>query len=142
MNKSAPAVGILLAHGAMAEGIVDAVRRITGVGPEVLMPLSNQGLSPAALADTVRAHVGSGPTLLFTDLQSGSCGFAARMLLREIPGLVVISGVNLPLLLEFVLARELPIEELVPRLLTKGRAALGCAPASLESHADRAVSGG
>ncbi len=139
MSEAAPTRAVLLAHGAMAEGIVDAVRRITGVDDDVLVPLSNRGLSPASLAEQVQRHVGTGPALLFTDLQSGSCGFAARMLARDFPDLVIISGVNLPLLLEFVIHRELPIGELVPRLLTKGRAALACTPASLEHHADRAA---
>lgn len=139
MNDAVPARGILLAHGSMAEGIVDAVRQITGAGPEVLMPLSNRGLSADGLAEEVRARLGPGPTVLFTDLQSGSCGFAARLLARDVRDVVIITGVNLPLLLEFVMQRELPIDELVPRLLHRGRAALGCSPASLEHHADRAA---
>jgi mannose/fructose-specific phosphotransferase system component IIA len=142
MSETQAARGILLAHGDMAEGIVDAVTQITGVEPDVLVPLSNRGLAPAALAQRVRELVGRGPTILFTDLQSGSCGFAARLLAREFPDLVIISGVNLAVLLEFVTKRELPMAELVPKLLAKGRAAIGCAPAGFESHGDRAVSGG
>lgn len=144
MSDAAAARGILLAHGNMAEGIVDAVRRIAGAEPEVLVPLSNRGLSPAALAQAVRDRLdaGSGPVILFTDLPSGSCGFAARLLSREFPDLVIVSGVNLAVLLEFVVSRELPMEQLVPRLLEKGRAAVGCAPANLESNADPAVSRG
>lgn len=142
MSETRLARGILLAHGAMAEGIIDAVRAITGAEADVLAPLSNKGLSPQSLAQEVRKLVGDGPTILFTDLQSGSCGFAARLLARELPDLVVVSGVNLPVLLEFVTQRHLPLEQLVPRLLQKGRAAMGCAPETLEKNADRAVSGG
>lgn len=142
MSKPQPARAILLAHGDMAAGIVDAVRQITGADEDVLVPLSNRGLSPDTLAQRVRDRVGQGPTLLFTDLQSGSCGFAARILARDFPDVVVISGVNLPVLLEFVMSRELPLAELVPKLLAKGRAAIGCAPGRFEDHGDRAVSGG
>lgn len=142
MSDVVPARGILLAHGGMAEGIVDAVRHITGADEEVLVPLSNRGLSAAALAEEVRTRMGPGPTLLFTDLKSGSCGFAAHLLARDLKDLVIISGVNLPLLLEFVMLRQLPLEELVPRLLEKGRAAVGCSPATMEPHADRVASGG
>jgi mannose/fructose-specific phosphotransferase system component IIA len=141
MSETAPARGILLAHGDMAAGIVDAVRNITGADEDVLAPLSNRGLGPDALAQQVRELMGPGPTLLFTDLPSGSCGFAARLLAREIPDLVVISGVNLPVLLEFVMSRELPVPELVNRLLAKGRASIACTPAGFEIHGDRAVSG-
>ncbi|HSJ12938.1 MAG TPA: hypothetical protein VK939_00900 [Longimicrobiales bacterium] len=139
--SEAPAVrGILLGHGAMARGLADAVQQITGMGEEVLAPLSNKGLSPEALADAVNERVGGQPAIVFTDLQSGSCGFVARRIAQHQPHVVVVSGVNLPLLLEFVMHRQLPIEQLVPRLLAKGRASIGCAPAELESHGDRALS--
>jgi mannose/fructose-specific phosphotransferase system component IIA len=142
MSENRPARAILLAHGNMAEGIVDAVRQITGAEADALAPLSNRGLSPPVLAERVRQLVEQGAGILFTDLQSGSCGFAARLLARDFPDLIVISGVNLPVLLEFVLHRGLPLDQLVPRLLARGRAAIGCAPARFEEHGDRAVSGG
>jgi mannose/fructose-specific phosphotransferase system component IIA len=40
---------------------------------------------------------------------------------------MVISGVNLPLLLDFVLHRDLPLPELGPRLVEKGRNAISLA---------------
>lgn len=141
MSEVIPARGILLAHGTMAEGIVDAVRHITGAGPDVLVPLSNRGFSADTLAAEVRARIGPGPTILFTDLKSGSCGFAAHLLARDLRELVIVSGVNLPLLLEFVMLRERPMEELIPKLLEKGRAAVGCSPETMEPHGDRVASG-
>jgi mannose PTS system EIIA component len=142
MSEAGPPVrGILVSHGGMAEGIVDAVRRITGADEDVLIPVSNEGVSPDVLAATVRARIGDGPTILFTDLQSGSCGFAARRIVQESLATVVISGVNLPLLLDFVMNRTLPLDQLVPRLLAKGRASIGCAPAEFaEGDADRSAS--
>ena len=134
--------GIVLAHGDMAQGLVDAVRHIAGRGGETLVPVSNRGLGPDAIAEEIRRHSGQGPTIVFTDLQSGSCGFAARRCLQNASQLVVISGVNLPMLLEFVMRREMPLEQLVPFLLAKGRAAICCSPASFENHEHRAVSGG
>ena len=125
-TEARPIRGILLSHGAMAAGVVDAVRRITGVDEDALVPVTNRGVSPEVLAVELRRHIGDGPAILFTDLQSGSCGFAAQRVARNVEGLVVISGINLPILLEFVLNRELPIDELVPRLLEKGRAAICC----------------
>lgn len=134
--------GIVLAHGEMAQGMVDAVRHIAGRGGECLVAVSNLGLSPDAIAEEIRRNAGPGPTIVFTDLQSGSCGFAARRCLKDGQQIVVLSGVNLPMLLEFVMRRELPLEQMIPFLLAKGRAAICCSPTNFENHEHRAVSRG
>jgi mannose/fructose-specific phosphotransferase system component IIA len=131
---------VLLGHGTMPDGLVDAVRHITGCEADVITPVTNRGKSPETLAAEVSAALQDGAGVVFTDLQSGSCGFVARRLLHSAPGLVVVSGVNLPVLVEFAMNRHLPVAELVPRLLAKGRAAIGCAPAELEDHERRAAS--
>lgn len=133
--------GVLLGHGGMPDGMVDAVRHITGCEPDALMALSNRGMAPETLTAEVERLVGDHPAILFTDLPSGSCGFVARRLVQKTETIAVISAVNLPLLIDFVMHRSLPLQELVPRLLQKGRAAISCAPASLEDHERRAVSG-
>ncbi|MGQ0812914.1 MAG: PTS sugar transporter subunit IIA [Gemmatimonadota bacterium] len=134
--------GIVLTHGDMAQGIIDAVRYIAGAGGDSLVPVSNRGLGPDALAELIAQQARAGPAIVFTDLQSGSCGFAARRCIQNNPRLVVISGVNLPMLLEFVMRRQLPLEQLVPFLIEKGRAAIGSSPATFENNEHRAVSGG
>lgn len=140
MSSSPPVLGVLLGHGDMAFGMADAVRQITGAGEETLLPLSNRGLSPETLSQAVLERVDGHSAILFTDLQSGSCSFVARRLTQQQPGLAVISGVNLSLLLEFVMHRELPLEQLVPRLLARGRAAIGCTPPELGADEHSAVS--
>ena len=134
--------GIVLAHGEMATGLIDAVRHIAGSAADALVPVSNKGRGPEALAEQIAQAAGEIPTIVFTDLQSGSCGFAARRCLKDNATLVVISGVNLPILLEFVMKRHMPLPELVPFLLKKGRAAICCSPATFENNEHRAVSGG
>jgi len=141
MSEATPARGIVLGHGTLAEGLVDAVRRICDVGEDVLEPLSNRGLSPESLERAVEARLDGGPVVVFTDLPSGSCSFAARRLCAGRSDVVVVCGVNLPLLLEFVMHRHLPVEELVPRLLEKGRAGIVCAPMELGGHARSSVPG-
>ena len=112
--------GVLLAHGKMAEGLVDAVERISGV-EDAVIAISNQGLSPEALRDRLQETVGDHRTVIFTDMASGSCGMAAAVACRSEGRRAVVCGVNLPILLDFVFHRELPLAELVPRLLEKGR---------------------
>lgn len=140
MSEATPIRAALLCHGTLADGLMDAVRHITGCPDDAVVALSNRGKSPEALAADVSAAIGVGPGIIFTDLQSGSCGFVARRVANGVSELVVISGVNLPVLIEFVMNRTLPLSELVPRLLSKGRAAMGCAPSSFEEHADRTAS--
>jgi N-acetylgalactosamine PTS system EIIA component len=121
MNDAPAAVrGIVVGHGDMAAGLVDAVRQITGVDDDVLAAVSNRGLSPDALTDRI-GELLYGPTIVFTDLQTGSCGIAARRSCAQRFGVSIITGVNLPLLLDCVTHRELPIPELVERLLEHGR---------------------
>ena len=116
--------GVLLSHGKLAEGMVDAVRRITELDEGVLVSMSNEGQNPQGLADQVDALTGSAPLVVFTDLCSGSCAVTAQLTCREDVKRAVVFGMNLPMLLEFVFHRELSLAELVPRLLTKGKEAI------------------
>ena len=129
MSNGPTVRGVLLGHGGMPEGMVDAVRHITGCDADALIAVSNRGKSPDGMAAEVTRLLGDEPGIIFTDLQSGSCGFVARRLTLGAPNLVVISGVNLPLLIDFAMNRGEPLDALVPRLLSRGRAAIDCAPA-------------
>jgi mannose/fructose-specific phosphotransferase system component IIA len=139
MSEPVAVQGILIAHGAFAEGVLDAVRRITGID-DALTAVSNRDLGPDALAQAIRERLGDGPAILFTDLKSGSCGMTAHRLLRDRADLRVISGINLTMLLEFALHRTQPLDTLVPRLLDKGRAAIGCSP-DPAAHGHRPAAG-
>lgn len=96
---------IVAAHGDLAEGLVSAVSRVAGAAAAArLLPLSNATLGGAELVDALRqAIASSGAIVVFTDLPAGSCTIAARRLAREVPGLGVVCGANLPMLLSFVL---------------------------------------
>jgi mannose/fructose-specific phosphotransferase system component IIA len=113
--------GIVLTHGSMCHGMVDAVRKIAGAPDDALEGVSNEGLGPEDLYQMVAEKAGTGPSLIFTDLPSGSCAVAARFACRDPARRQVIFGANLPMLLDFVFHRELPLEALVERLLEKGR---------------------
>jgi len=134
---SEPARGVVVGHGGMATGMVDAVRRIAGVGEDVLIPLSNEGKGPDALRADLDRLIEGGPVVVFTDMHAGSCAVAARVACRSGGQRAVVCGVNLPMLLDFVFNREIPLDQLVPRLVNHGRAAV---TAHLP-HADPAVSG-
>jgi PTS system N-acetylgalactosamine-specific IIA component len=129
MSETEGALGVIVGHGAMAQGLVDAARRITGARTDCLTPLSNDAKSPEQLKSELNSMVGDSRTVVFVDLQSGSCGMAALACCRDSVRRVVVSGANLPMLLDFAFNRELPFEQLVPRLLERGRASIVSIPA-------------
>lgn len=116
--------GVVVAHGPMARAMVDAVRRIAGDEADALLPLSNDQKSPQALKAELDQALGEGPVVVFTDLRSGSCGMAALSSCRNGGRRVVVCGVNLPMLLDFVFHRDLPLDDLVERMVEQGRAAI------------------
>ena len=129
MNEAEAALGVVVGHGAMAQGLVDAAQCITGGIADCLAPLSNDGKSPEQLKSELEGMVGDSRSVVFVDLPSGSCGMAALGCCRNSARRVVVSGVNLPILLDFVFNRRLPFEQLVPRLLESGRASIATIPA-------------
>ena len=60
----------------------------------------------------------------FVDLPAGSCGMAALSCCREPERAVVVTGVNLPMLLDFVFNVDQPVEQVAARAVECGRAAI------------------
>lgn len=116
---------IVVAHGDLAHGLVSAVACIAGEPAAAhLLPMSNRTLGGAELAEALRQAVASfGAGVVFTDLPAGSCTVAARRVAHALPGLAVVTGVNLPLLLAFALAPRGGALAL-PVVVDKARAAL------------------
>lgn len=122
--SDAPAVGVVVAHGAMAEGLVSAARRIAGSHADGLRTLSNDGKSPDQLRTELEALAGQERTVVFVDFHSGSCGLAALACCKDSTRRVVVSGVNLPMLLDFVFHRDADLAELAERAAARGRDAI------------------
>jgi mannose/fructose-specific phosphotransferase system component IIA len=132
--------GVVVAHASLAQGLVSSVLAISGVDGDALKPLTNEGCGPEALQARVNEALGDeGPAIVFTDMGSGSCAFAARRIALERPGTGIVTGVNLPVLLDFVFHRDLPLPALIERLVEKGRGGITGAHREAAAHADRAV---
>jgi PTS system N-acetylgalactosamine-specific IIA component len=98
---------IVAGHGEFAAGLVSAVEVITGRGAQ-LIPVAVPGLCAEDIEKLIRQRmVESGVKVIFTDLQAGSCTMAARRILRGAEDAVLIAGVNLPTLLDFVFAEQM-----------------------------------
>lgn len=132
------ASALIVAHGELASALVDAAERISGVAG-ALIPISNLECSPDTLRQRIRAARPPGPTIVFVDMGSGSCGFASLGVAREMEDMAVVSGVNLPMVLDFLFHRDMPLAELARRLVDKGRDSTTAYTDSLISNADHAV---
>lgn len=121
---------VVAGHGDFAAGLLSAVLQITG-RDDVFVGLSNRALSAQDVDRALRAAVAAGPVqVIFTDLPAGSCTMAARRLQREDPLLVVVTGVNLATLLDFVFSEGPDAVSAAGSAVEKGRAALAIAGAS------------
>ena len=115
---------VVAGHGDFAAGIVSAVQQITGRG-SVYRTVSARDLSAVDLEILIRKTIDAiDARVVFTDLQAGSCTMAARKVLRDRTDVLLIAGTNLPMLLDFVFAENMPAIEAARHALDRGRAAI------------------
>jgi N-acetylgalactosamine PTS system EIIA component len=115
---------IVAGHGDFASGLVSAVDVITGRGGQ-LIPVAVPGLCAEDIEKLIRERMSeSGVKVIFTDLQAGSCTMAARKILRGADDAVLIAGVNLPTLLDFVFAEHMGVIDAARHSAERGRAAI------------------
>jgi PTS system N-acetylgalactosamine-specific IIA component len=123
-GESAKPRAIVAGHGDFAQGLVSAVDVITGRGAQ-LIPVAVPGLCAEDIEKLIRARMNeSGVKVIFTDLQAGSCTMAARRILRGVDDAVLIAGVNLPTLLDFVFAEQMPAIDAARHAAERGRVAI------------------
>jgi mannose/fructose-specific phosphotransferase system component IIA len=117
--------GLLVTHGTLGEALIAAVEHF--LGPQSrLHSVSNQSLSGVEIRARVATHIAaldeSDHLVLFADLAGGSCETTCRLLAADHPRCVGLTGVNLPMLLEFCHYRDrLDLAPLVERVVRKGR---------------------
>ncbi len=115
---------VIVAHGTLAAGMVSAVEQIAGRG-EYLRALSNSGHGLAELQASLSALLDeTGARVVFTDLPAGSCTMAGRRLLRDRPDITLVTGMNLPLVLDFVMQDQAEPAMAARNALTRGQGAL------------------
>ncbi len=116
--------GIIVGHGDFAKAILKTAELILGEQPEVEV-ISNRGFSCASMTEKINEVVSKGDcksTIIFLDLPGGSCTMSCYSLLKEISDLHIISGVNLPMLIEFFMLRDkYSADDLDSILVKKGK---------------------
>lgn len=133
MSEGAP-VAIIAAHGDLAAGFVTAVEQITGRG-DLFLAMTNAGLGAAeierALLELIDAR---NIRVIFTDLPAGSCTIAARRVLAARPGVVLVTGASLPLLLDFMSHEELAPAEAASHAVDRAVRSLTTVPGATRGH--------
>lgn len=127
MSGSRP-FALLVTHGILGEELVRTVGAILGPQTDTIT-ISNGGLSSDALTAAIESRLSEipsdAPVVLFTDLAAGSCGIASRRVAPSERPFRRITGVNLPMLLEFFHYRDtLSLDELLPRMEAKAKAGI------------------
>jgi PTS system N-acetylgalactosamine-specific IIA component len=115
---------LVAGHGDFAAGLVSAVDAITGQG-SMLEPIHVKGLCSEDIQQLLRERLlATGALVIFTDLQAGSCTMAARRILREVADVALVSGTNLPMLLDFTMSRVEDPVEAARAAVEKGRSSM------------------
>ncbi len=115
---------VVAGHGAFPTGVISAVEQITGRGG-VFLPISNAGLCLDDIQEALaRALDETGARVIFTDLPAGSCTMAVRRMIRERQGVLLVTGVNLSLLLDFAMQDDVDPAMAVQTALDRGKASM------------------
>lgn len=121
---SEPHRALVAGHADFAAGLVSAVELISGRGA-ALLPIQVQGLCGADIEALLKLTlIESGARVIFTDLQAGSCTMAARRVQREMPGVLLVAGANLPMLLDFAMSSDDNVASAARSAAEKGRVAV------------------
>jgi mannose/fructose-specific phosphotransferase system component IIA len=120
---SEPLRGVVVCHGGLAAALVDAVEQITGLTGR-LIPVSNTDCDRDGLEERIAGTIGGAPAVVFVDMPSGSCLFAALHRLGGEPRVKVVTGVNLAMLIDFVFHPDEPPTEAAARAVATGERAI------------------
>jgi PTS system N-acetylgalactosamine-specific IIA component len=124
VEQETPVRAIVAGHGTFASGIISAVDQITGRGGQ-FVAFSNTGLGLNDIQGTLAAALdASHARVIFTDLPAGSCTMAVRRMIRDRPGVLLVTGINLSLLLDFAMQDDADPAHAVQTALERGRASM------------------
>ncbi len=115
--------GVVVCHGGLAAALVTAVEQISGLTHR-LVPVSNTGCDRDSLEAHIADAIDGAPAVVFVDMPSGSCLFAALHRFRGDPNVRVVTGVNLAMLIDFAFHIEDSPAEAAARAVTTGEQAI------------------
>jgi len=113
---------VLVMHADLSAALLRAAAQVYAPSEDIAT-LSNEGLSREALEERIQAHVSAWPEggIVFTDLFGGSCHACGLRAARERGDVAVVSGLNLPILVDYLHNRDsYEVRALAERLRQKG----------------------
>jgi PTS system mannose-specific IIA component len=128
---------LVVSHGALAEGMLDAMQMITGPQEKVLALGLKETEAPEDLIDRIREAAdalddGDG-VLIMVDLY-GATPFnsSSRLFMESSHSIEVVTGVNLPMLVEIVMSREgVSLADLLQQAYQAGQGGIKLLPDSI-----------
>ena len=124
MSEPTGVHALVAGHGDFAAGLISAVEAVTGRG-DLLEPIQVKGLCGEDIQQLLGERLqATGALVIFTDLQAGSCTMVARRLLREQPQVLLVSGTNLPMLLDFVMSSAPSAHDAARTAVDRARSAI------------------
>ncbi|MBM4188757.1 MAG: hypothetical protein FJ206_15750 [Gemmatimonadetes bacterium] len=115
---------IVVAHGGLSSALVRAAEEVSGIRG-AMTPVSNAGCDRDALERRILEAIGSAAAVVFVDMPSGSCLFAAMRQLKDRSDVAVVTGVNLPMLLDFLFNRDQSARDAAKRAAEVGARSVG-----------------
>jgi PTS system mannose-specific IIA component len=116
--------GIVVTHGQLGEELLKTVSLIVGELHDCYS-LSGSDLGDEQVIKAIHKILDASNTeraVIFVDYFGGSCGHSCVKATRGLKGVKVISGVNLPILLDFVTKQSMMgFDEIVDHLIQRGR---------------------
>jgi mannose/fructose-specific phosphotransferase system component IIA len=118
---------VIISHGDLSDAVLDALYQIAGDHKDILA-VSNTGRDlkqmELDLLDAVDRLKNCDEVIFFSDLQGGSCSLMCKRLIKENGKLAMVTGYNLPMLIEFAFNRTKPLHELLLILEKKGQSGI------------------
>ena len=114
---------LVVMHADLAAALLRAAAAVYGPVEDVAV-LSNEGLSRDQLEDEIARRVGAWPQggLVLTDFWGGSCHVCGAAVARGRGEVIVVTGLNLPTLIDYLHNRDaFSVDALAERLRSKGQ---------------------
>ncbi|MBZ0265053.1 hypothetical protein K8I28_10325 [bacterium] len=111
--------GLIVTHGRLGDILIEECARLMGES-EHFIAFSTHQLSGIEISEKVKKFIEDKPWIVFVDAPGTAPAIRSQVSL--VAGQVVITGVNLPVLLSFLVNREsLGVEQLANKLILDGK---------------------